>query len=60
MWPFGYFARDDRGPLAVIDGSGTVLAHEGDLVSVTGGFVGDESTWIGCGGITAPMTPGPS
>jgi hypothetical protein len=31
MWPFGYFARDDRGPLAVIDGAGTVLAHEGDL-----------------------------
>ena len=60
IWPFGYFARDDRGRLAVVDGSGTVLAHEGDLVSVGGGFAGDESTWTGCGGITAVRSPGPS
>jgi len=60
IWPFGYFARDDGGRLAVVDPSGKVLAHEGDLVSVTGGFAGDESTWTGCGGITAAMTPGPS
>ena len=61
IWPFGYFARDDGGRLAVIDGSGTVLAHEGDLVSVGGGFAGDdEGTWTGCGGITAVLTPSPS
>jgi len=61
IWPFGYFARDDGGRLAVIDGSGTVLAHEGDLVSVGGGFAGDdESTWTGCGGIAAVLPPAPS
>jgi hypothetical protein len=36
------------------------LAHEGDLVSVGGGFAGEESTWTGCGGITAVLTPTPS
>ena len=60
IWPFGYVARDDGGRLAVVDGSGKLLAHEGDLVSVGGGFAGDERTWTGCGGITAAMTPGPS
>lgn len=60
IWPFGYFARDDRGRLAVVDGSGKLLAHEGDLVSVGGGFAGDESTWTGCGGITAVLAPTPS
>jgi hypothetical protein len=60
VWPFGYSARDDRGRLAVIDASGKVLAHEGDLVSVGGGFAADESTWTGCGGITAVMSPDPS
>jgi hypothetical protein len=61
IWPFGYFARDDGGRLAVVAGSGKVLAHEGDLVSVGGGFAGDdESTWTGCGGITAVLPPAPS
>lgn len=60
IWPFGYSARDDGGRLAVVDGSGKVLAHEGDLVSVGGGFAGDESTWTACGGITAVMSADPS
>jgi hypothetical protein len=61
IWPFGYFARDDGGRLTVLDGSGKVLAQEGNLVSVGGGFAGDdETTWTGCGGITAVLTPAPS
>jgi hypothetical protein len=59
IWPFGYSARDDRGRLAVVDASGKILAHEGDLVSVGGGFAGDETTWTGCGGITSVMSPAP-
>ena len=53
IWPRGYFARDDGGSLAVIDQSGNVVAHEGDLVGIGGGEQLD-GTWLGCGGIQAP------
>jgi hypothetical protein len=50
LWPNGYSAREDDAGLALIDGSGTVVAHAGDQVQVGGG--GSEEAWVGCGGVT--------
>jgi hypothetical protein len=52
LWPHGYSARVDDTGLALIDGSGSVVAREGDLVQVGGGGSDAEGTWIGCGGVT--------
>ena len=52
VWPFGYTARDDSGRLVVLDASGSVVAHEGDRVSIGGGEIGTDGTWLGCGGTT--------
>jgi len=52
IWPNGYFARDDGGRLSVRDGSGNVVAHEGDRVSIGGGEIDANGTWLGCGGTT--------
>jgi hypothetical protein len=52
VWPFGYSARDDGGRLVVLDASGSVVAHEGDRVSIGGGEIGTDGTWLGCGGTT--------
>jgi hypothetical protein len=43
-----------------VTGAWMWLAHGVDLVSVGGGFAGEESTWTGYGGITAVLTPTPS
>jgi hypothetical protein len=52
LWPNGYSARDEGGRLAVIDGSGKLVAHEGDRVSIGGGEIDANGTWVGCGGTT--------
>ncbi len=52
IWPSDYTARDDGGRLAVLDGAGNVIAHEGDRVEVSGQDVG-AGTWLGCGGMRA-------
>lgn len=52
LWPHGYSATVDDTGLALIDGSGTVVAREGDVVQVGGGGSDAEGTWIGCGGVT--------
>ncbi len=52
IWPNGYSARDDGGRLAVLDGSGNLVAHEGDRVSIGGGEIDTIGTWLGCGGTT--------
>jgi hypothetical protein len=54
-WPTDYTARDDGGRLVVLDGTGTVIAHEGDRVEIGGQDVGG-GTWLGCGGMRV-MTP---
>jgi hypothetical protein len=56
VWPFGYAARDDGGRLVVLDASGSVVAHEGDRVSIAGGETGTDGTWLACGGTTI-LTP---
>jgi len=50
IWPTDYTAREEGGRLVVLDGSGTVVAHEGDRVEIGGADVGGE-TWLGCGGM---------
>jgi hypothetical protein len=52
VWPHGYAARDDAGRLVVIDASGSVVAHEGDRVSIGGGEVDTKGTWSACGETT--------
>jgi len=54
LWPNGYFARDDGERLAVLDGAGNTVAHEGDHVVMAGGFVdaGQPATWLACRGTT--------
>lgn len=56
IWPNGYAARDDAGRLVVLDASGSVVAREGDRVSIGGGYVESEATWLACGGtkVVAP------
>ena len=49
IWPRDYSTRDDGGRLAVLDGAGNVIAHEGDRVEIGGQDIG--GTWLGCGGM---------
>lgn len=49
IWPRDYSTRDDEGRLAVLDGAGNVIAHEGDRVEIGGQDIG--GTWLGCGGM---------
>ena len=55
IWPPEYTARDEGGRLVVLDGSGKVIAREGDRVEIGGQGVGG-GTWLGCGGMRV-MTP---
>ncbi len=52
LWPHGYAARQDGSRLALLDGGGSIVAFEGDLVRIGGGEAGSNGTWLGCGGIT--------
>ena len=65
IWPTDYIARDEDGRLAVIDGTGAVIAHEGDLVEIAWAEV-EPGAFLGCGGMrileevspaTGPATP---
>ena len=49
IWPTEYSAREDVGRLVVVDGAGTVIAHEGDRVEIGGAQEG--GVWLGCGGM---------
>lgn len=50
IWPADYTARDEGGRLVVLDGAGSVIAHEGDHIEISGQDVGG-GTWLGCGGM---------
>jgi hypothetical protein len=49
-WPFGYTALDDEGRIALVDETGTVVAHEGDEITVGGGF--GNQLWYACAPVT--------
>jgi len=52
LWPHGYAARREASRLALIDGNGSVVAYEGDLVRMGGGLSGTDDAWGACGDIT--------
>jgi hypothetical protein len=52
QWPFGVGVRLDGDRLAIANAWGTVIAHEGDAVSLPGGTF-DNATWDVCGDIQA-------
>jgi hypothetical protein len=49
IWPTDYTARGDGGRVAVVDGAGTVIAHEGDQVEIGG--AAEDGAWLACGGM---------
>lgn len=59
VWPHGYASRWEGDRLALVDGSGTVLAHAGDRVEVGGGYVA--GSWYACSYVTvlAPVESPP-
>ena len=48
-WPFGYWARNELGRVVLLDMTGTVLAREGDAVSMGGGFAANDELFYACG-----------
>ncbi len=50
-WPFGYGVGDENGTLTLTR-LFTIVAREGDEVSVGGGMASDNVTFAGCGQVT--------
>jgi hypothetical protein len=51
-WPFGYSARMESAKVALVDGSGMVVAREGDRIQVGGGMGAGpvpNAVWFACG-----------
>ena len=46
IWPFGYSTRLEIDGIALVDETGTVIAHEGDALEVAGG--GGDGAWVAC------------
>jgi hypothetical protein len=53
-WPFGYSAAANGLEIALVDETGTIVAHEGDEINVGGGF--GNLFWHACGGVTVVAT----
>ena len=55
-WPVGYTARERPDGVELLDEHGTVVAREGDQISLGGGEVGPDGSgfWRTCGEITGP------
>lgn len=49
-WPFGWSAWIDLGQVALTDATGKVVAHEGDQITIGGGF--GNQLWYACGPLT--------
>jgi hypothetical protein len=52
IWPYGFVAARDGDRLALLDGAGQIVAHEGDRVQLGGGEISSDGPWLACGGIT--------
>ena len=50
IWPRDYSTREVGDRLAVLDGTGRIVAQEGDRVQLVGRDI--EGTWLGCGGMS--------
>lgn len=57
LWPFGYSARREGGRVALLDQTGTVVAHEGDTITMSGGM-GANNRWAACAGTVRVAAPG--
>jgi hypothetical protein len=53
LWPPGYTTQRDASGLVLYDAGGSVVAREGDVVSIGGGETGSDDPWLACGDITA-------
>lgn len=51
IWPHGYSGRVDGGRLALVDSTGRVLAHVGDVVQMGGGGLQAGNAWHACGDV---------
>src|SRR5262245_43966433 len=49
FWPDGFGAIEDRGRLALVDGSHRVIAHVGDFIRAKGDLVGKGTGHAVCG-----------
>lgn len=58
-WPFGYTARRDVVGLALIDSVGEVVAREGEVIQMGGGF-GAENVFHACPGSISVVVPVPA
>ena len=56
LWPYGYSARTEGGRVALLDQTGTVVAREGDTISMGGGL-GANNTWAACAGTISVVPP---
>jgi hypothetical protein len=52
IWPYGFVAAQDGDRLALLDGAGQIVAHEGDRVQLGGGEISSDGPWLVCSGIT--------
>jgi hypothetical protein len=57
LWPFGYSASRETGGLVLRDETGTVIAHEGHRVEMTGGL-GGQGAWKACAGTIREVSNG--
>jgi hypothetical protein len=51
VWPHGYIARDAGATRELLNGSGAVVAREGDFFSAGGGFYPPDDRFVPCGSI---------
>jgi hypothetical protein len=49
VWPYGYYAIDIEGRLALINESNRVAALVGDRIEAGGGFMPDDEAFTVCG-----------
>ena len=49
LWPFGYSARIEGAQAVLLDDEGTVVAREGDKVTLGGGYGAGDDTFTACG-----------
>lgn len=61
VWPYGWSARRDGGSTALLDASGHVVAHVGDVVRTSGALIKGDDDWLVCATLPVEViaTPGP-
>jgi hypothetical protein len=52
LWPPGYTIQRDASGLVLYDAVGSIVAREGEVVTIGGGERGSDGPWLACGDIT--------